>query len=273
MNYDKIFLEIQIPINNEEFNQIRDAGLFFEIIAEALHIDKKNITEISKSLLQSMNIQFGNFIEKLLHTIVENETHLAVKKDISGKRNIKMPLTKETDTLIDNYISARQNNTDYSQGTVNQEFINLLSQIFEIEKNTNVKEIETKHDIDVLFKNQKNNSFFYLEVKYNDDHDTGKYVDINRKFIKTYVGLCNILNIYDLDKFRPILYFLTPKILKGNIYLPENQFIYRGKRLFDEFFKLKYNDLDNFMQHIGDDAEIKSLFDDLYKKIKNDIEI
>ncbi|MBU1350140.1 MAG: hypothetical protein ABII99_03535 [Patescibacteria group bacterium] len=35
-------------------------------------------------LLQSMNIQFGNFIEKLLHIIVKNESALKIRNGVSG---------------------------------------------------------------------------------------------------------------------------------------------------------------------------------------------
>jgi hypothetical protein len=222
-------------------------------------------------LLQSMNIQFGNFIEELLHTIVENEENLRIINP-SGNRNIELPLTSQSDRLIDKYITERQNDTNYSQNLLTA-FNNLIKQLFEIEQNNNNKEIKTKHDIDVLFQNNKNNNLIYLEVKYNDDHDTGKYVDINRKFIKTYIGLCNIKKLYDINQFKPILYFLTPKIMKGNIYLPEPQYIYRGERLFNEYFSLTYNDLDNFMRNIGDNEDIKSLFDNLYNKIRNEIDI
>ncbi len=60
-------------------------------------------------------------------------------------------------------------------------------------------------------------------MKYNDDHDTGKYEDINRKFLKSYIGICNILKIYDRKIFKPILYYLTQKKLKCNIYIPKKE--------------------------------------------------
>jgi len=36
-------------------------------------------------ILQSLNIKFGNFIEKLLHLIIENEKDLEIIKKYSGK--------------------------------------------------------------------------------------------------------------------------------------------------------------------------------------------
>ena len=50
--------------------------------------------------------------------------------------------------------------------------------------------------IDALFQPNEE-SYVYVEIKYNDDHDTGKFVDINRKFIKTYAGLVNDLGLPD----------------------------------------------------------------------------
>jgi hypothetical protein len=222
-------------------------------------------------LLQSMNIQFGNFIEKLLHLIVENENHLTIEKSLSGKRNIKLSMTQNSDKLIDYFITDCQINS-YDDTQLSNNFNNLIEKCLEFEQTMMNKDINIKHDIDVLFYDS-NNKYYYLEVKYNDDHDTGKYADINRKFIKSYIGICNQLNIYDLTKFKPILYYFTKKRMKGNIYLPEKEIIYRGDRLFNEFFNIKYSDLDNLMSNIGDDKEIVELFDNLYNDIRNEIKV
>lgn len=222
-------------------------------------------------LLQSMNIQFGNFIEKLLHIIVENEKDIYISKDISGKRNIQLPMTKKSENLIDNYITNCQNN-GYGENELLENFNRLISECLKIEQADKTKDIKIKHDIDVLFFDN-NERYYYLEVKYNDDHDTGKYADINRRFIKSYIGICNILNIYNITKFKPILYYLTKKRMKGNIYLPEKEIIYRGDKLFNEFFKIKYTHLDKFLINIGDDRDIIELFDNLYKNIRYDLKI
>ncbi len=220
-------------------------------------------------LLQSMNIQFGNFIEKLLHIIVENENHLKIKKELSGKRNIKLSMTQNSDKLIDNFITDCQNN-NYNDAQLLNNFTNLIKKCLEFEQKIIDKDINIRHDIDALFYDN-NKKYYYLEVKYNDDHDTGKYADINRKFIKSYIGICNQLNIYDMSKFKPILYYFTKKRMKGNIYLPEKEIIYRGDRLFNEFFNIKYSQLDNLMTNIGDDKDIIELFDNLYNNIRNKI--
>lgn len=75
-------------------------------------------------------------------------------------------------------------------------------------------------------------------------------------------------DLIDRKKFKPILYYLTQKKLKGNIYLPEVENIYRGDKLFTEFFTINYQNLDNLMRKIGDDSDIIELFDDLHNKIR-----
>lgn len=222
-------------------------------------------------LLQSMNIQFGNFIEKLLHIIVQNEDNLNVVDNISGSRKISLSITQKSELLIDKYVTDCQNSTNATDEILNN-FNSLIQQCLNIENNTQKKEINIKHDIDVLFQDVSG-KYYYLEVKYNDDHDTGKYADINRKFIKTYIGICNLLGFYDENQIKPILYYLTQKRMKGNIYLPEQENIYRGEKLFKEFFSIEYSELDILMKNIGNDNDVMELFDNLYKQIRHELNL
>ncbi|MCX6806860.1 MAG: restriction endonuclease, partial [Candidatus Berkelbacteria bacterium] len=215
-------------------------------------------------LLQSLNIQFGNFIEVLMSKIVEDENDLEIIKEISGKKNVPLPLTEKTDTLIDRFITDRQNSTD---NKLAEKFEKLLKDIVDLQSGTDSL-TTTKHDVDVLFRDKRDGNLYYLETKYNDDHDTGKYADINRKFIKTYAGLIKILGIKNTRSLKPILYYLTKKIMKGNIYVPEGKYIYRGDKLFAEFFTIDYSDLDNYLKNISEDEEVLKIFDNLYKKIR-----
>lgn len=56
--------------------------------------------------------------------------------------------------------------------------------------------------------------------------------------------------------------------MKGNIYVPEENNIYRGAKLFKEFFTLDYGELDAYLKNISEDEDIIKIFDDLYKKIR-----
>ena len=164
-------------------------------------------------ILQSMNIQFGNFIEELMSLIIADDGNYEIITSYSGKKNT------------------------------------------------------FKHDIDVLFRNKKTNIIYYLEIKYNDDHDTGKFIDINRKFIKTYAYLVNEFNIKNTEELAPILFYFTNKKMKGNIYLPEKTNIRRGSKFFDEFLKVKYEDINNCLETLSENTEIVKRFDDLYNKV------
>lgn len=46
---DVIYLKIEIPGNNEEIEEIREEGLFFETIADSLYLERENIIEIDET--------------------------------------------------------------------------------------------------------------------------------------------------------------------------------------------------------------------------------
>ena len=125
-----------------------------------------------------------------------------------------------------------------------------------------------KHDIDLLFRNKVAGKYYYLEIKYNDDHDTGKFVDINRKFIKTYAYLTKELGIKSIDELTPILFFFNNKKMKGNPYIPESTNIRRGEKFFDEYLSnISYKELSDYMTSLSESDEVRKMFDDLYKKV------
>ena len=85
------------------------------------------------------------------------------------------------------------------------EFSKLLNRIREFERDKTLVKMSIRKDIDALFYSKEKNPI-YVEVKYNDDHDTGKFVDINRKFLKTYAGLLNKFNNHDNTELVPYIY-------------------------------------------------------------------
>ncbi len=219
---------------------------------------------ILSGLLQSLNIQFGNFIEVLMHRIVEGEENLEIIESISGRKNVSLQITDETDNLIDQFITNCQNGNypDISKG-----FKSLLKNIIKSQR-TGENLVGHKGDVDILFRNKQSGTYYYIEAKYNDDHDTGKFVNINRKFLKTYAGLVRSLDIENIDQLKPILYYFNRKILKGNIYVPEEEYIYRGKKLFEEFFSIEYDKVDKLLENISENKKMVKIFDDLYKTIR-----
>ncbi|MCK4823431.1 restriction endonuclease, partial [bacterium] len=178
---------------------------------------------------------------------------------------LRLYMTPDTDSLIDGYITSRQ--LPDSSDDCEPEFNNLLDQICDIERGSpqNIKQGIIK-DIDSLFKT-KSDQLVYVELKYNDDHDTGKFVDINRKFIKTWAGLVNILDIQNRHELQPILYYLNPTKRYGPIYTPSSN-IMRGAQLFDVYFEIRYQDVDRYLHDLGEDPEIMEIFDNLYKRVR-----
>ncbi len=215
-------------------------------------------------ILQGLNIKFGNFIESLISKIVELDPNVKLLSE-SGKK-IPLFFTPETDALIDEYITTRQ--LPHSVDDCTQEFTALLKRIIDIEAlASDEKRQGITKDIDCLFQTTTG-KIVYAEIKYNDDHDTGKFADINRKFIKTWAGLAVKLNITNYQDLVPILYYFNPTKRYGPIHVP-SQNIMRGSQLFDGFLNTKYSMLDFHLKSISNDPEILKIFDDFYHEVRN----
>lgn len=219
-------------------------------------------------IIQSMNIQFGNFIEEAIHQILLVNKNIEIIEAYSGKRSNKFYISKKTENLIDTYITDCEIGL-YKEDELKYKYNELLDRIVFNEKSEKLETIKFKHDVDVLFKDKSTGITYYVEIKYNDDHDTGKFVDINRKLLKIYAYLVRELKIYNRSLFKPILFYFTKKRMKGNIYIPEDE-IYRGNRFFEKYTTINYSDLENYMLNISEDKETIQQFNDMYNKIIND---
>lgn len=222
-----------------------------------IHFVPRNY-RIFGGILQSMNIQFGNFLEEFMTLLIESDGRYDILEEYSGKKSNKFQLSTSNDNRIDQFISFCQHSDSIN---LDEEFPKLLN---EVKNDNDINLSSISHDIDILFRNKETDVIYYLEVKYNDDHDTGKFVDINRKFIKTYAYL---VREFPNTEIKPILFFFNNKKMKGNIYVPENTNIRRGKSFFDEFLKIKYEDVDSYMRNLSESPDNIKAFDDLYRKI------
>jgi hypothetical protein len=231
------------------------------------HADKIHFVPIRYRIvggvLQGLNIKFGNFIELLLRNIVEMDTGVKTLED-SGRR-IMLFFTPETDALIDLYITRRQ--LPNCPDDCSEMFSDLLDRILEIENAaTDEQRQGITKDVDGLFQTD-DGLIVYTELKYNDDHDTGKFVDINRKFIKTWAGLAVRHKIRAKDELLPILYYFNATKRYAPIYTP-NKNIMRGPQLFDRFLQISYSDVNGYLSEIGDDPEILAVFDKMYNTVR-----
>ena len=223
-----------------------------------MHFIPKNY-RVFGGLLQSMNIQFGNFIQELMTLIISNENKFKILEEYSGKKDNEFYLSDTNIKRIDDYIAKHHEHTE----DLKKEFALLQNEILN-DKNANFDKV--KYDIDLIFSDNKN--IYYLELKYNDDHDTGKFVNINEKFIKTYAAIATELkNKNYKETVIPILFYFTNKKMKGNNYIPEETNIRRGKRFFDEFLSIKYDDLEKCLSNISENKKNIKIFDELYNKI------
>lgn len=232
---------------------------------EKIHFIPKRY-RILGGLLQSMNIQFGNFLEKTITNLVSLDQRNEIITDLSGKKNVGCIASKGSFEMVDKYIDECQINQGNDQSRLRENFYNLLKGIIAEEKRTPQSEkVKSEHDIDLLFTHNK--KIIYTEIKYNDDHDTGKFVDINRKILKTYAMLANEYKIDNTDELVPILMFFNNKRLKINPFLPEDVAIYRGERFFRAFTNVSYEEIDRLFSTISESEEIQDKFDRLAEEI------
>lgn len=70
-----------------------------------------------------------------------------------------------------------------------------------------------------------------------------------------------------MRKLNQYCFSLTIKKMKGNIYIPESTNIRRGEEFFKDFLKIKYQDVDNYLENLSESPENIKAFDDLYRKI------
>lgn len=219
-------------------------------------------------LLQSLNIQFGNFIENLIPYIASIEINQNLEfLSESGKKNVKLSINHNTDRLIGEYITKRQINLSFK--TFDTEFKLLLQAIFNSEKLNNIKDNIITHDLDMIFKDRRDGKIYYIESKYTDDHDTGKFIDINSKFLKTYAGLINYLEIEKAEDIHPYIFYFNKIVKKANYFVCEDTHILRGPEFFDEFLTCKYQELENVLSNISESQEVLETFDKLYLKIRH----
>ncbi len=232
-----------------------------------LHLKKTHFVplkyRILGGLLQALNIKFGNFIEQLIALVIEYDSNVEALEE-SGQK-LKLGITPETNAIIEAYIRSRQ--LPDSDDVFDKDFEVLQQQIIELEQHaTDAERQFIRNDLDAVFRVTETGQIVYLEIKYNDDHDTGKFESINRKFLKTYAGLVSRFNIQSVPQLLPIIYYFNPSKRYSPQYTRASN-ILRGAQLFDRFFETTYKEIDAQLGHIGEDPEIIALFDEVQMNV------
>ncbi len=60
MRKEKIYLKIEIPVENKETDKIREEGLFFVNIADSLFLDRDDIIEIDNTNYEKIISEIKN---------------------------------------------------------------------------------------------------------------------------------------------------------------------------------------------------------------------
>jgi len=234
-------------------------------IVQLVEIHKKKIHfaplkyRVLGGFLQSLNIKFGNFLEVLMGNIIKASSGLNVIS-VSEKKNLI--IGENCERIIDAHIN-------HPPKTITEETLKNLYEVIFTQKPPFLKE---KFDIDLLVEGQK--KFYYIEIKYNDDHDTGKYKDINRKAIKTYAGLRNEYKISSKEKFELLIYYFnTKKRYYPSYYLRDGIEVLRGNELFQKLnLSTNYHVIEEELKRINVNLEerfdryTKMIFDMVNKK-------
>ena len=223
-----------------------------EFISEQIekHAGKVHAVSIESrvrgAIHQSLNIKFGSSIQSMLSRIINDSRHLKLH-EFSGKR-IDLPVSAKKEKMIDDYVNSRPS----SNKTVNADFGNLRKSLKSKAQVSRTKRM----DVDLLFQT-RGGKMFYFEVKYNDDHDTGKYPDIYRKALKTGISL-------ELQTKKPVetfIYYFNSGERNLIKYFPASNQLY-GKVFFTKFrlgsYRLVCSEITKFQKVI--DMKFKKLF-------------
>jgi len=264
-NIEEIIEESIIRLVGGEEGLIRKADQLIDKHMSKVHFIPLKYRVLG-GFLQSLNIKFGDFIETLLDSVISAEPSFQVISEVSGK-NLALELEENCERLIDEYINnPPRGSKEEIRRQLPSRLGDLYTKIFSLQNLTTSKFNKRPLDVNVLFKH-KDGVYYYLETKYNDDHDTGKFQNINRKFLKTYAGLVRYFKFENTSQFKPILYYFNPTIrYDPNPYLRENIEILRGKKLFEKFkTSITYKQIEDDLTRLSETLEEK--FDEFREKI------
>lgn len=236
------------------------------------HLDKVHFIPIKYRVLggflQSLNIKFGDFIETLLSKIVDSCSDLEVL--ISKRKDIRLELNPKCEEVINKHIDYPLKREEIDE-KLPARLEKLYDDVFKYQLHGE-NFVSKPLDVDSLFRHKVEGKYYYVEIKYNDDHDTGKFMDINRKMLKTYAGLVRYLNVKDKKEFKPILYYFNYyKRYYPSPYLREGIEILRGEELFQKFnLPISYGEVETKLSELED--RLESRFNDfreqIFKRVK-----
>ncbi len=242
---------------NELIKQALEDTVWSAFSQDAIdRVAKKNSTKVHfipvgvrvfSGVVQALNIRYGNFIQALMGKLVEHE-HSLTLHELSGKK-VDFHVSGNVNIEVDSYMGVRKQGSESSLNSDYQNFRKRWGSAAKAEKL-----LKAPNDVDLLF-TDKNNQLVYVELKFNDDHDTGKHPDIYRKVLKTGLAIEQLLS----KPVLPCVYYFNPGQRKLVSYLPESQ-RFSGSEFFEKYLTVDYSLVANRLMHLSETDEVKARF-------------
>jgi hypothetical protein len=205
---------------------------------------------VFSGVVQAMNIRYGNFIQAVMNALVAREPSL--KLHPSSGRRVDFRIPGSLDAVVDNYITQRKRSSSVDP---DNDYSAMRGSWLASDK-SNL--IASPNDVDLLFRDSSG-QMTYVELKFNDDHDTGKHPDIFRKLIKT--GLA--IEVQAREPVLPCVYFFNPGERKLVKFLPDEQRLF-GQDFFQRYLTIDYKEVADALSRVSIDTAIKKKFIDFF---------
>jgi len=205
---------------------------------------------VFSGVVQAMNIRYGNFIQAFMNALVAREPTLELHS--SSGRRVDFEIPNSLDAIVDGYIMERKRS---SSDDPYQEYSSMRDAWSVLEE---TDQISAPNDIDLLFRDS-DGQMTYVELKFNDDHDTGKHPDIFRKIIKT--GLA--IEVQVQEPVLPCVYFFNPGERNLVKFLPDGQRFF-GRSFFERFLSVDYGGVAEALSKVGSDPAVQRRFIDFF---------
>lgn len=263
-------------IANSEIKKIIEDDDFDKIIKSLIYRNKNKISfvplrfQVVSGFLQSLNIKFIKFIESFIAEIIRLEQKFLVS-ELTQKEIFVFTSVRE-DKKITEYMSKIKAKSKNNSGEFSQKDFKSLIKLPYLD-HEKLKEKE-KIQIDLLISDLKKEHYFYFEIKGNDDHDSGKFENINRKLFHNYFGLRRyfIKNDIHFKSITPkIIYFNSVK-KKDNNFLGEKINIYRGEEFWNKYTNTDFNELYDVIRDVQTNLETVKYFENIVNKVMTFIE-
>lgn len=212
---------------------------------------------IFNGVLQSFNIKFGDFLQKCIGNIIAKSTDYEVLPFINDK--IAKKVTNEQRKAIDQYLDDCENIQSFDRL---KRLNRLLATGYPMGK---IVLLKRRIDVDLAFR--KGQDIFLLEMKYEDNHDTGKLPSIYRKLFTTYFALRT--HFQDKYRIRPFLFYFSESKRWDSKYLIEGRHVLRGKQFWKKFTNIDFENVKKAFAEVANDREVLERFKHLKEKINN----